>query len=138
LVAGGVVIEDLATPKMGDTSEIAPQGPDFPRALEESHRVFAELRMETGERFDDEAKLDLEKSRELLAKVAEESPTMPSARGELGRTYLVLGNLAKRQKSPSDEYHAKAVAELKRASDVAPEDFFIRRDLDEANASHKH
>jgi hypothetical protein len=43
--------------------------------------------------------------------------------------------MAERQKSPADESYSKAVAELRRASELAPEDFFIHRDLDEANTA---
>jgi tetratricopeptide (TPR) repeat protein len=118
-------------------SKALPKVPLYRQSLGEAHRALAELRMETGERLD-EAKLDLEKSRDLLTQVVAESPKMPGARGELGRTYLALGHLAKRQKSPADDNYANAVSELKRASELAPQDFSIRRDLDEANAAIQH
>jgi serine/threonine-protein kinase len=118
-------------------SKTLPKVPLYRESLGEAYLLLAGLRIASGEKLD-EAKLDLEKARDLFAKLVEVSPKTSGVHGDLGRTYLLLGHLAERQKSPADENYAKAVAELTRASELAPEDFSIRRDLDEANSAMKH
>jgi len=69
-----------------------------------------------------EARADLEKSRQLLANLTARFEHIPGPHAELGRTYTELGRLerAANNGESAKEWFNKAVAELKTAQKLAP------------------
>jgi serine/threonine protein kinase/tetratricopeptide (TPR) repeat protein len=82
-----------------------------------------------------EAVVDLEESRKLLEQRVKDWPNIPSPRGDLGRTYLALGRLARQSKDPSaDLWLRKATETLEKTVAQSPDSAQDKISLAEARA----
>ena len=83
-----------------------------------------------------EARLDFEKARELLEKLADQFPESADYRGQLGRTYAALGRLSRDAGDPAGaaQWFAKAADALRKAVEQSPDDAGDKRSLDEVLA----
>ena len=83
-----------------------------------------------------EARADLEKSRQLLANLTARFEHIPGPHAELGRTYTELGRLerAANNGESAKEWFNKAVAELKTAQKLAPANARIAESLQQTAA----
>lgn len=115
-------------------AENFPQVPMYRDSLGFALLVRGQLRAQ-GPTREAEALVDLEESRKLLENRVEESPDIPSPRGDLGRTYLALGRLAKKAKDPAaEEWIRKAIESLEKSLSLSPDNVQDRKSLSEAKA----
>ncbi len=111
-----------------------PQVPMYRESLSVAFQHRALLRMSDPAR-QAEALTDLEESRRLLEKRVQESPNVSAPRGDLGRTYLALGRLAKQSKDPAAAgWFAKATESLERALAQSPDNAHDKKSWAEAKA----
>ena len=79
-----------------------------------------------------EARDDLEKSRTLLMQRVQDTPNVPAPRGDLGRTYLALGRLAKQANDPAAaDWFGKAAESLEEAVKQSPDNAQEKQSLEE-------
>jgi tetratricopeptide (TPR) repeat protein len=92
------------------------------------------LRAEDGRA--DEARADLEKSRDILKSEADRSPDIPALSGDLGRTYAALARdgRARSDHRAAAECFEQARAYLRAAVERAPERVRERSDLSTVDA----
>lgn len=107
----------------------------YRESLGDAYQARGQLRAEDKLRWD-EAKSDFQKSQKLLEDRVRESPEMPGPRGELGRTYLELGRLARRMNDhvAAGQWFAKAAAGLGKAVEQSPDNAQNLRSLAEVRA----
>ncbi len=107
----------------------------YRESLGEAYQARGQLRAEDKLRWD-EAREDLQKSQKILEGRVHESPELPGPRGDLGRTYLELGRLARRMNDgvAAGEWFAKAAATLGKAVEQSPDNARNVRSLAEARA----
>ena len=117
-----------------ELSKINTRIPMYRDALGVAYQERGRLRAEDGRA--DEARADLEKSRELLEAEVNRSPDVPGLRGDLGRTYRGLAQVARARGDEvgAGEWFRKAEEALRAANDGAPDNAKDRHDLESIRA----
>ena len=82
---------------------------------------------------------DLDKARAVQEQLAKDAPDVPDNHANLGRTYLLLGRLAKAQDQArqSGLWLEKAMNSLRRASERDPDNAVTLQALNDAEAEQK-
>jgi len=123
---------------LAELERLFPSVPMYREEAGTGHRLRGEIRLALGR--PDEARADLDRSRDLLKAEVERSPKVPELKAELGRTHLALARLARAagNAATAAESVREAVAALRSAVAEAPDRVQDRRDLEAAEAEAAH
>jgi hypothetical protein len=78
----------------------------------------------------------LEQSQQLLEELVKTASDLPDYHADLGRTYIVLARLATKAGASPVALLEKAIAALRLAVEMSPENVHYRRALQDAEADH--